>query len=286
MTEALSPPVAPTKPHTWHRPTGDVDDPYAWLRDRDDPDTIAYLTAENAYSQAWFDDHAALVDELYEEIKSRIKETDESVPGAARPVVVRHADRRGPVVPGLLPGPHDRHGHRGDPRLQRRGRRPRLLRRPRRRPVAGPLAAGVVERPRRQRDLHAAGARPGHRCRAARRADGHVVVGRRGVVGRRAVALLRPPRRPDAPARDLAPPPRHAGRRRRAGGDRARRALQPRRLADAQRALDRHLHPQPDVVGGLADPGRRPDGPAAARAGAVRGRRVRASITGTTASWC
>jgi oligopeptidase B len=80
MTEALSPPVAPTKPHTWHRPTGDVDDPYAWLRDRDDPETVAYLTAENEYSQAWFDEHAALVDELYEEIKSRIQETDESVP--------------------------------------------------------------------------------------------------------------------------------------------------------------------------------------------------------------
>jgi len=80
MTEALSPPVAPTKPHTWHRPTRDVEDSYAWLRDRDDPDTIAYLTAENAYSQAWFDAHATLVDELYEEIKSRIQETDESVP--------------------------------------------------------------------------------------------------------------------------------------------------------------------------------------------------------------
>ncbi len=80
MTEALSPPVAPTKAHTWHRPTGDVEDPYAWLRDREDPDTVAYLTAENTYSQAWFDDHAALVEELFEEIKSRIQETDESVP--------------------------------------------------------------------------------------------------------------------------------------------------------------------------------------------------------------
>ena len=35
-------------PHTWHRPIGDVDDPWAWLRDRDDPATLAYLEAENA----------------------------------------------------------------------------------------------------------------------------------------------------------------------------------------------------------------------------------------------
>ncbi len=75
-----APPVAPTKPHTWERPTGPVDDPYAWLRGKDDPDTIAYLEAENAYSGAWFDARAEQVTELYAEIKSRIQETDESVP--------------------------------------------------------------------------------------------------------------------------------------------------------------------------------------------------------------
>ena len=74
------PPVAPTKPHTWERPTGAVDDPYAWLRDREDPDTIAYLEAENTYAGLFFDRHADQVEELFAEIKSRIQETDESVP--------------------------------------------------------------------------------------------------------------------------------------------------------------------------------------------------------------
>ena len=73
-------PTAKQIPHTWQRPTGAVEDPYAWLRDRDDPDTIAYLEAENAYAEAWFAERQALVDELYEEIKSRVQETDVSAP--------------------------------------------------------------------------------------------------------------------------------------------------------------------------------------------------------------
>ncbi len=66
----------------WDRPTGAVDDPWAWLRDRDDPATTAYLEAENAYTSAYFDEpqRAALAAEIYEEIKSRVQETDLSVP--------------------------------------------------------------------------------------------------------------------------------------------------------------------------------------------------------------
>ena len=73
-------PVAKRVPHTWNRPTGDVDDPYAWLRDRDDPDTVAYLNAENAHTEQWFAGHADLVDELFDEIKSRVQETDVAAP--------------------------------------------------------------------------------------------------------------------------------------------------------------------------------------------------------------
>ena len=76
----MHPPVAPLKEHTWNRPTGPAEDPWAWLRDREDPDTIRYLEAENAYSAAWFDDRAGLVEELFQEIKSHVQETDESVP--------------------------------------------------------------------------------------------------------------------------------------------------------------------------------------------------------------
>ena len=76
----MSEPVAKHVPHTWNRPTGPLDDPFAWLRDRDDPDTIAYLEAENAVSDAWFGEHAQLVDELFDEIKSRVQETDIAAP--------------------------------------------------------------------------------------------------------------------------------------------------------------------------------------------------------------
>ncbi|MEY4173279.1 MAG: hypothetical protein RI900_444 [Actinomycetota bacterium] len=73
-------PVAPQSPHVWARPTGSVDDPWAWLRDRDDPRTVPYLEAENAYADAWFASHQPLLDDIFREIKSRVQETDESAP--------------------------------------------------------------------------------------------------------------------------------------------------------------------------------------------------------------
>jgi oligopeptidase B len=69
-------PIAKQIPHTWQRPTGPADDPWAWLRDRDDPDTIPYLEAENRYCDAWFAGRADLVETLFGEIKSRVQETD------------------------------------------------------------------------------------------------------------------------------------------------------------------------------------------------------------------
>lgn len=73
-------PIAKQVDHVWQRPTGAVDDPWAWLRDRDDPDTVAYLQAENEWSDAWFAQRADLIDTLFAEIKSRVQETDLSAP--------------------------------------------------------------------------------------------------------------------------------------------------------------------------------------------------------------
>ncbi len=75
-----APPAAKRVPHTWQRPTGPADDPWAWLRHRDDPDTVAYLQAENAFAAAWLAPHEPLVQTLFEEIKSRVQETDTAVP--------------------------------------------------------------------------------------------------------------------------------------------------------------------------------------------------------------
>ena len=80
MTEPLTPPTAPVRPTstTVHGDTR-VDD-YGWLRDLEDPATIAYLEAENAYTEAELADQAPIRELLFEEIKSRIVETDLSVP--------------------------------------------------------------------------------------------------------------------------------------------------------------------------------------------------------------
>ena len=73
-------PAAKRVPHTWDRPTGAAQDHYAWLRDREDPDTIGYLEAENAFADSWFAPYADTVEAIYEEIRSRVQETDDSPP--------------------------------------------------------------------------------------------------------------------------------------------------------------------------------------------------------------
>ena len=78
--DSTSLPVAPREPKdvTVH---GDrrIDD-YFWLRQRDDPRTLPYLRAENAYADAWFAPHAALKEKLYQEMFGRIQQDDDSVP--------------------------------------------------------------------------------------------------------------------------------------------------------------------------------------------------------------
>jgi oligopeptidase B len=76
----LQPPVAPRHAHEMSI-HGDlrVDD-YYWLRDRDDPAVLAYLEAENAYSDAMMKPTLSLQDELFEEMRGRIRQTDSSVP--------------------------------------------------------------------------------------------------------------------------------------------------------------------------------------------------------------
>jgi oligopeptidase B len=79
-TPATAPPQAPRRP-TSLRMHGDerVDD-WHWLRDRDDPQVTAYLEAENAYTDAMTAHTGDLQEQLYEEIRGRIQETDESAP--------------------------------------------------------------------------------------------------------------------------------------------------------------------------------------------------------------
>jgi len=55
-------------------------DNYYWLRERDNPEVVSYLQAENAYTDAVMAHTRALQETLFAEIKGRIKQTDESVP--------------------------------------------------------------------------------------------------------------------------------------------------------------------------------------------------------------
>ena len=56
------------------------EDPWFWLRERDDPEVRAYLEAENAYAEAWLAPHAELRELLYRELVGRLKEDDASAP--------------------------------------------------------------------------------------------------------------------------------------------------------------------------------------------------------------
>lgn len=55
-------------------------DNYSWLREKTNPDVIAYLEAENKYTEALSKPFVGLQDKIYQEILSRIKQTDLSVP--------------------------------------------------------------------------------------------------------------------------------------------------------------------------------------------------------------
>jgi len=77
---AVTPPVAARIPRgdTLH---GDVRvDDYFWLREKSNPDVIAYLVAENEYTAAMMKHTKPLQKKLYGEFLRRIKETDFSVP--------------------------------------------------------------------------------------------------------------------------------------------------------------------------------------------------------------
>jgi len=55
-------------------------DNYYWLNDREDSEVIAYLEAENAYTEAILKHTEAFQEKIYKEMVSRIKQDDETVP--------------------------------------------------------------------------------------------------------------------------------------------------------------------------------------------------------------
>jgi oligopeptidase B len=76
----LRPPAALRRPVTLtHLDDVRVDD-YFWMRDRDDPEVLAYLTSENEYASSELASTDGLQQTIYDEIVARIEETDVTAP--------------------------------------------------------------------------------------------------------------------------------------------------------------------------------------------------------------
>ncbi|MEU6021081.1 S9 family peptidase [Micromonospora sp. NPDC047134] len=80
MTTETPAPVAKRVPTERVHHGDTVVDEYAWLAAKDDPDTIAYLEAENTWTEQRTAHLSGLRTELFEEIRRRTQETDLSVP--------------------------------------------------------------------------------------------------------------------------------------------------------------------------------------------------------------
>lgn len=84
MAIPLLPPVAPRRPEPRVHHGDTFVDPYAWMRDKSDPEFLAYLAAENAWTEAVTAPLAGLREELFADISARTRQTDLSVPEFAR----------------------------------------------------------------------------------------------------------------------------------------------------------------------------------------------------------
>jgi oligopeptidase B len=80
QTDFSLPPVAEMIPDTFTNFGQQRIDNYAWLRDKNNPKVIAYLNAENAYTESVMAPTAGLQQAIYDEIVGRMKEDDESYP--------------------------------------------------------------------------------------------------------------------------------------------------------------------------------------------------------------
>lgn len=78
--ENLKAPIAPTKDTILEKHGDKRPDPYYWLKNRDQPEVIEYLEAENAYRDTAMAHLKDFQEELFQEMKGRIKEDDASVP--------------------------------------------------------------------------------------------------------------------------------------------------------------------------------------------------------------
>ncbi|MFZ1677203.1 MAG: S9 family peptidase [Saprospiraceae bacterium] len=80
MEKNIHPPVVAKKPKELTTLGHTRTDNYYWLNDRDNPEVIDYLNAENTYLDTMMSHTKAFREKLYDEMVGRIKQTDMSVP--------------------------------------------------------------------------------------------------------------------------------------------------------------------------------------------------------------
>ncbi|RUT31037.1 S9 family peptidase [Arsenicitalea aurantiaca] len=114
-----TPPVAATRPHTATHHGVTREDPWAWLRAENwqevmqRPDALpaeirAYLEAENDYFESCFGQPTAdLQDQIYREIRGRIKEDDSGIPSPDGPWAYNSRTLEGQQYPLLVRTPRD-----------------------------------------------------------------------------------------------------------------------------------------------------------------------------------
>jgi len=80
QSQPSQPPEVKRLPSERHHHSDTFVDDYAWLADKDNPETIAFLEGENAYTDAMAAGQKDLREAIFNEIKSRTKESDLTVP--------------------------------------------------------------------------------------------------------------------------------------------------------------------------------------------------------------
>ncbi|MHA1170122.1 MAG: oligopeptidase B, partial [Candidatus Hodarchaeales archaeon] len=76
--KTLEPPVAKQVPYKYTIHGEEIVDNYFWLREKDNPEVIEYLKAENDYTEKMMEHTQPIQDKIFKEIKDRIKEDDVS----------------------------------------------------------------------------------------------------------------------------------------------------------------------------------------------------------------
>ncbi len=80
QSDFMTPPVAFKKPEVFSKFNQIRTDNYSWLKERSNPLVISYLNAENEYAAQVTKQSASLEQRLFDEMKARIKEDDQSAP--------------------------------------------------------------------------------------------------------------------------------------------------------------------------------------------------------------